>query len=986
MAKKTTKPVKSKAKEPDEMGEYFLTDMYGNPIYSLGGWFKENLGNVLKTAGGIGAMFIPGMQAVGAGLIGSGVGSMIGGIGQDEEENVNYINETEAPRVVGSKYLTPNVMSFADGGKKDPEDLPYEQQPFFLAKQLISHFKKHPEKFEMSNKSYKMDEKVFEKYPEFEYIKDWAVQPSHYTVIKDLEQDIEFPYPAYNYDQVVESMNTDKYKSGGIHIKPSKRGSFTAWCKSHGYGGVTEECIRKGKASSSTAIRKKATFAKNARGWNKADGGPMNDEDKSNLMPLPLGYYLAKIADNYTWDEESPIPEEQEGKFFRPLRLVVKKKDEDLYLRRKKKVDDEEELPEESFMDYEYGSGGLRDLTPDKAREMLKNPPHGKPLSEKQRKTFLAISHGWKPKRADGGMKTPLVEFVGPKHEQGGIQLGDAEVEGGETMFNNVINSDRDYMKITKEIAKEYGLDSKAVGKTPGQYSSMIEDQFEGQDNDPFAMKDRERILDRLSKLSIDLSEGAKKKIYQGGGVLEKNDRIDFGSLAYRRLGAVPQRDLRTERERLMSEYYGQGFSEDFDENKRIFMETYFPGISEGTIDYAQYDGMTPTDKYFDQLYDIHGYQPIKSASNQPPYPAATPTGQPIVVNKNAPPVKNAPITTPREDVVIPRAPMLDNASQVIRGERNNVTPIAPRIDVFDPSSIGLRGIDDIKEPGYGITDSGSNEFDLSGSEGLTDIMGLAPIAISAFQAARAGKRKPAEVRAEKIRPQEVTPDLVDPTFTLQEISDTYAGGLEGIKDVSKKDYMRRAIQAKTEEAKTKSQALGQIINYNTQLKNRAEELNTSNQLRADSINAELGLRVEDINAANEAAVESTRDMYINNLATMIGQYAKDLKLDASSERYNERVFEIMENMYPGLNFDRSQGYSAGSMELPADPSSVWGDTGMRYKTPEYPAGSSIYGGASNLERNFAPRSSNYGLPFGRAPYLYDPNFSSRLSINPYNR
>lgn len=50
-------------------------------------------------------------------------------------------------------------------------------------------------------------------------------------------------------------------KGGGIHIKKKNRGSFTRWCG----GNVTEECIRKGKNSSNPKIRKKATFAANAR-------------------------------------------------------------------------------------------------------------------------------------------------------------------------------------------------------------------------------------------------------------------------------------------------------------------------------------------------------------------------------------------------------------------------------------------------------------------------------------------------------------------------------------------------------------------------------------------------------------------------------------------------------------------------------------------------------------------------------------------------
>lgn len=53
-------------------------------------------------------------------------------------------------------------------------------------------------------------------------------------------------------------------KSGNkIHIKESTRGSFTRWCG----GEVTDECIKRGKNSPNSAIRKKATFAANARKW-----------------------------------------------------------------------------------------------------------------------------------------------------------------------------------------------------------------------------------------------------------------------------------------------------------------------------------------------------------------------------------------------------------------------------------------------------------------------------------------------------------------------------------------------------------------------------------------------------------------------------------------------------------------------------------------------------------------------------------------------
>lgn len=52
----------------------------------------------------------------------------------------------------------------------------------------------------------------------------------------------------------------------GIKIKPSKVGSFTAWCVRKGFKKVTSACIAAG-LKASPAIRKKANFARNARRW-----------------------------------------------------------------------------------------------------------------------------------------------------------------------------------------------------------------------------------------------------------------------------------------------------------------------------------------------------------------------------------------------------------------------------------------------------------------------------------------------------------------------------------------------------------------------------------------------------------------------------------------------------------------------------------------------------------------------------------------------
>lgn len=78
---------------------------------------------------------------------------------------------------------------------------------------------------------------------------------------------------------------------GGIHIKKKNRGKFTEYCG----GKVTSECIARGKRSSSPTIRKRATFAANARKWKHEDGGPLN--------PYSAGALVDAIYKNSKGDE-----------------------------------------------------------------------------------------------------------------------------------------------------------------------------------------------------------------------------------------------------------------------------------------------------------------------------------------------------------------------------------------------------------------------------------------------------------------------------------------------------------------------------------------------------------------------------------------------------------------------------------------------------------------------------------------------------------
>lgn len=112
----------------------------------------------------------------------------------------------------------------------------------------------------------------------------------------------------------------DFLKSGNkIKIKKKNIGSFTRYCG----GKVTTECIQRGKNSPSATIRKRATFAQNARSWSKhEDGGIIHAQTgaKVNLSyqtltkrtedPEEIKLQNPEEETEKTTTSETPQPEE----------------------------------------------------------------------------------------------------------------------------------------------------------------------------------------------------------------------------------------------------------------------------------------------------------------------------------------------------------------------------------------------------------------------------------------------------------------------------------------------------------------------------------------------------------------------------------------------------------------------------------------------------------------------------------------------------
>ena len=85
-------------------------------------------------------------------------------------------------------------------------------------------------------------------------------QLSKFQQLFQNNSELNSPIKLGNYLNPIES-----YKKGHkIRIKKENRGKFTEYCG----GNVTDACIQKGKNSPDPKIRKRATFAANARTWN----------------------------------------------------------------------------------------------------------------------------------------------------------------------------------------------------------------------------------------------------------------------------------------------------------------------------------------------------------------------------------------------------------------------------------------------------------------------------------------------------------------------------------------------------------------------------------------------------------------------------------------------------------------------------------------------------------------------------------------------
>lgn len=314
------------------------------------------------------------------------------------------------------------------------------------------------------------------------------------------------------YSGVMSPFGNQFKDGGGIHIKKENRGKFTEYCG----GKVTSECIARGKRNSSPTIRKRATFAANARKWKHADGGWLDEVNNNPLFNLvkfadPTGissYYDVydagrEMYNNPSWSNAGALGIEVLG----AIPLVGK-------LGKAVKIGSKIAKGEESM---EAGAKTL-DYLSTRLPSSLKDGHDMQQYREnKKAEGGPLFTHGgiW-----DNGL-TYINE--GSSHEENpfeGIQMGvDPQgipnlVEEGEVVYNDYVFSNR--LTVPKDLKKKY----KIKGKTYADAAKYMSKESEERPNDYISKKGLEASMNILTNSQEEMRNKKNNHKYSHGGKL----------------------------------------------------------------------------------------------------------------------------------------------------------------------------------------------------------------------------------------------------------------------------------------------------------------------------------------------------------------------------------------------------------------------------------------------------------------------------------
>lgn len=304
---------------------------------------------------------------------------------------------------------------------------------------------------------------------------------------------------------------------GNIHISPSKRGTFTAAAKKHGKSVQSfASQVLANKENYSSAMVKKANFARNASKWKHEEGGPLKkksfedwyktvpvDRNDTTSYNLRRAYELAPYNELEAW-RTSSIEDLNAGKNH--LRSVYRNPNTGVYEFMKSK-----NHPTLHFETDWYNSNDpeavefRKNYDLDMSGDYYKYVPKKKAFGGDLNTNGGDFSNG------------PIMIGNGGTHEENpmeGVQMGvDGQgipnlVEEGEVIFNDYVFSNR--MKVPKAIRSKYKLREKK-GITFADAAKRISKESEERPNDPISQNGLKAMLGELATVQED--ERLKKQM-----------------------------------------------------------------------------------------------------------------------------------------------------------------------------------------------------------------------------------------------------------------------------------------------------------------------------------------------------------------------------------------------------------------------------------------------------------------------------------------
>jgi hypothetical protein len=698
-----------------------------------------------------------------------------------------------------------------------------------------------------------------------------------------------------------------------IYIKPSKRGSLRRHLKTPKGKNIPASQLTT-KKGDSAAIRKKKVFARNARKWNRQDGGDLNDfffvaDEQGELQ---LGGVLTSATQGA-----------MSGMALGPWGALA---GAGIGLIRGLGQQEQEQEPDQ------FEPNIIKSVNP------YTNAP---PVQNMQ----------------DGGN---LTRYQGPAHEDGGMNIGPAEVEGGENEFDMVVNSDT--KRITSAIVKRYGIDGggrvpiskRHIGKTPAEVAEEIDNRYKKfHPYDPFLVSDKE-YLSALSDMSEDLADeitvpGGKTFLKSGGRWVPKKTRSYQGGGDIP--GTPPEGPLYDEMSGRYPKYgqlreatYKHGLGERFDDLTRLrnyqgqltgkFAETYPDIPVQDILSEAQRldDPMTilnTSERGQDIIGDYGDFaiQPKEISeflgADSTDYwklldryaPAGTVGQDQDEISRQKFGVRSMIMPRLRSDTKKKGEQSIGMGPyQFLEGKRGggSLTSIKAKTMLRENRAQGKTLSPKQKRffgwVAGGRKQKGGNLFmDPEGQFKPGTALGLAPMATNLLQYGMELSRPDEKFNYPTIGSEEFEP--LDPTQTISRATEGFGTAMEGLRRSG--DLTPAAmIQLATEQGKVTGDITDQFNLQNVQGRNRMADINQ----RAKMFNAGQKTREQIDASANRGASLTRRSAFLSGIGTGLGQLGRDINLQGAQTRGINRYYDFMERAFP--NYFKNQGTPSNEDQL----------------------------------------------------------------------